>query len=95
MVVVGLAVIEKFLGRHEECRQEVSELIRDLQRVALRTPEEVRQRYPAAKILDGRLVVFKVRGNHFRLSSIFAYNTGRVVIVALETHAEYDRRTLR
>lgn len=95
MVVVGLALIEKFLGRHDECRQEVSELVRDLQRVTLRTPEEVRQRYPSAKVLDGRVVVFKIRGNHFRLSCTFAYNTSRVVIMALETHAEYDRRTLR
>lgn len=95
MVVVGRGRLVGFLKRHHECNQEVSELIRDLEGVELPTPESVRARYPSAKVLDGRVVVFKVRGNKFRLSVQVAYNTGRIVIVALETHAEYDRRVLR
>jgi len=39
--------------------------------------------------------VFKVRGNKYRLSAKVAYNTQKVLILAVETHAEYDRRTLR
>jgi mRNA interferase HigB len=95
MVVVGKKIVENFLRKHQECRQEVSELIRDLEAVQLVNPDAVRARYPSAKVLDGRVVVFKVRGNRYRLSAQLAYNTGRIVVLALETHAEYDRRTLR
>lgn len=95
MVVVGKGRLETFLKRHHDCQQEVSELIRDLEAASLPNPDAVRARYPSAKVLDGRVVVFKVRGNKFRLSVQVAYNTGTVVIVAIETHAEYDRRGLR
>lgn len=95
MVVVGRKHIDGFLRKHPECRQEVSELVRDLESAQLTHPEAVGARYPSAKILDGRIVVFKVRGNRYRLSVQIAYNTGLLVILAIETHAEYDRRTLR
>lgn len=95
MVVVGKQHVDKFLKHHPECRQEISELIRELERTHLPNPESLRARYPSAKILDGRIVVFKVRGNRYRLSVQVAYNTAVAVILAMETHAEYDRRTLR
>lgn len=51
--------------------------------------------YPSAKILDGQNVVFKIRGNKYRLVVTVAYASGVVVVEALETHAEYDRRKIR
>ncbi len=95
MDVLGLGRIQDFLKRHPECSTELSELVRDLEATVFAKPEDVRARYPSAKVLDGRTVVFKVRGNRFRLSTQFAYNTGKIVVLAMETHAEYDRRTLR
>jgi len=95
MVVVGRKHINGFLRKHPECRQEVSELLRDLESVQLPNPESVAARYPSAKILDGRTLVFKVRGNRYRLSVRIAYNTSVMVILAIESHAAYDRRNLR
>ncbi len=95
MVIVGRKHIDDFVERHPECRQELSELIRELEAARLASPPDLRAKYPSCKILDGRIAVFKVRGNRFRLSVQVAYNTQIVVIIAMETHAEYDRRTLR
>lgn len=95
MLVVGKEKVVAFLKRHHECAQEVNALLLDLESTELPTAEAVRGRYPSAKVLDGRTIVFKVRGNKFRLSVRIAYNTGIMVIIALETHAEYDRRQLR
>ena len=95
MVVVGKQLVAAFIAKHPECAEEVSELVRDLEVSQFPTPNSLRARYPSSKVLDGRVVVFKVRGNRYRMSVQVAYNTGRMVIIALETHAEYDRRTLR
>jgi mRNA interferase HigB len=95
MVVVGKKQVEAFLKQHQECREEVSELMRDLEATNLASPDALRARYPSAKVLDGRVVVFKVRGNRYRLSLQVAYNTGTIVVIALETHAAYNRRPLK
>lgn len=95
MVVVGLHHVESFLREHFECRQELSELIRELETANVPTPSALAARYPSVKILDGRVAVFKIRGNKFRLSAQIAYNTQLFVILAVETHAAYDRRRLR
>lgn len=95
MRVVGLEHVARFLKRHPECKTEIQSLVAELRETQFTKPEEVRNRYPSAKVLDGRNVVFKVRGNKYRLVSTFAYNTRLVVIEAIETHAEYDRRTIR
>ena len=95
MDVVGLNHVDAFIKKHQECRQELSELIRELEAASFATPLELSARYPSCKILDGRTVVFKVRGNKYRLSAKIAFNTQKLIILAMETHAEYDRRTLR
>jgi mRNA interferase HigB len=95
MIVVGQGIIHKFLKSHADCSADVAELVRDLESATLRSPDDVRLRYPSAKVLNGRLVVFKVRGNHYRLSMQIAYKTGIASVIALETHADYDRRNLR
>jgi mRNA interferase HigB len=95
MVVVGKKHINDFVAEHPECKQELSELVREFEASRFGTPLELKAKYPSGKILDGRIAVFKVRGNRYRLSIQVAYNTQIMVIIAMETHAQYDRRTLR
>jgi mRNA interferase HigB len=95
MLVVGLEHVESFLREHAECRQELSELVRDVDGARIPDPNALRDRYPSVKIIDGRMAVFKVRGNKYRLIARIAYNTQVFVILAVETHAAYDKRRLR
>jgi mRNA interferase HigB len=95
MVIVGRKRIDDFVAGHPECKQELSELVRELEASRFGNPLELKAKYPSCKTLDGRIAVFKVRGNRYRLSIRVAYNTQIMVVIAMETHAEYDRRTLR
>jgi mRNA interferase HigB len=65
-----------------------------LEAVHFSKPAALKEQYPSCKIIDGKTVVFKIRGNRYRLTASVAYNMGVVNIVAVETHAEYDRRRL-
>lgn len=92
MHLAGKAKVEDFLKHHDEVRQDVSELIRDLEQSRFATPAELLEKYPSARALDGKRVVFKIRGNKYRLCAIVAYNIGVMVIDFVGTHAQYDRR---
>jgi mRNA interferase HigB len=95
MQVIGRTDIEKFLSKHPELRREVSELFRDVERKSFHSMEDFRAQYPSIKVIDGRTVVFKVRGNKYRLSARVAFRPPVLRVIALETHAQYDRRELR
>ena len=95
MQVIGILEMAKFLDRHPDLNDEVDELIRDIETNRFSSMEEMRQRYPSMKTVDGKTVVFKVRGNKFRLSAKVNFVAGALRIIALETHAAYDRRDLR
>lgn len=95
MLVVGIEEIDSFLSRHPECQQELSELVRELQESTFPDPNALKAQYPSIKVIDGRTVVFKVRGNRYRLTATVAYKTQVLMVRAMQTHAEYDRKSLR
>lgn len=43
--------------------------------------------------LGGNVVIFNVKGNHYRLEVLVGYNTGIVVIRWAGTYAQYTKRT--
>lgn len=95
MRVIGRLEIQKFLDRHQELKQEISELFRDIERRSFTSMDDLRAQYPSIKVIDGRTVVLKVRGNRFRLSAKVVFSPQIMRIIALETHAQYDRRILK
>ena len=55
------------------------------------TPAEVRERFPNASILRNNRVVFRIRGNNYRLVAVVFYAGREVYIRFIGTHAEYNR----
>jgi mRNA interferase HigB len=47
--------------------------------------------FASADILAGNRVIFNIRGNRYRLVAQVAYNSGRVNVLWIGTHAEYDK----
>ena len=55
-------------------------------------PREIALRYPRASILPGgHRVVFRIKGNRYRLIAIVEFVGGIVGVRWIGTHAEYDR----
>jgi len=55
-------------------------------------PQEVKDRYASVSFLPGNVVIFNVRGNHYRLEVHVAYRSGLVTVLWIGTHREYDAR---
>ncbi len=51
---------------------------------------EVRQVFPSADAV-GKLTVFNIKGNAFRLITEINYDTGRIFLRHVLTHAEYGK----
>lgn len=56
------------------------------------TPQDIKDRYPAASFLHGNVVIFNVRGNNYRMQVNVAFKTRIVTVLWIGTHSEYDDR---
>ena len=61
-----------------------------LRRATWRTPAEMKAVYHNADVV-GRRTVFNIAGNKYRLIARVNYQTQRVFVLFIFTHAEYDR----
>jgi len=51
---------------------------------------ELREQIPSADLV-GRLIVFNIKGNSYRLIAEVFFDAGVVLLRAVLTHADYDR----
>ena len=54
-------------------------------------PSQVTERYPSASAVPGSRMVFRIRGNRYRMVVEVDYQRKEVYILFLGTHAEYNR----
>jgi mRNA interferase HigB len=61
-----------------------------VRRAAWQTPVEMKQIYHNADLV-GRRTIFNIAGNKYRLIARVNYQTQRVFVLHILTHAEYDK----
>ena len=54
-------------------------------------PRNIKARYPSASFIDGNRVVFNIGGNKYRLVVDVRWNWGKVFIVWIGKHSDYDK----
>lgn len=93
MDVRGLKVVQHFLKRHADCREELTQLIEELRGLVFPDPLSLRARFPSVRLISDNKVTFKLRGNYFRVLATVAYRSRLVIITDIVTHKEYDRNS--
>lgn len=93
MRITGRNTLDAFVGDHADARPWVENWIANAEAVRWCTPQDIKRSHASASFLAGNIVIFNVKGNHYRLEVRVAYNTGTVVVRWAGTHAEYDKRT--
>lgn len=91
MRVITRRVLRDFAIAHSDAKPALDAWYDDASRALWTTPGDITTQYPTASILPDNRVVFNIRGNHYRLVVKIHYNTGRVFVRFIGTHAEYDR----
>ena len=84
-------MLEDFAKRHADARGPLLAWFREVEMEDWDSPIKVRNRYPRASIVGKDRVVFRIKGNAYRLIVRVNYPHRAVVIRFIGTHAEYDR----
>lgn len=88
MIVVGVGRLTEFSHRHPDARPWLENWLAHTRGAVWKTPQDVKNRYRSASFPGGNRVIFNVRGNRYRMEATIAYETGRVAVNRIATHAE-------
>ena len=91
MIVHGREIIVEFFKKHADSKGPLKAWLQETCDSIWTSPQNVKERYDKASILQRNVVVFDIKGNTYRLVVKIAYNTRIVLIVWVGTHPEYDK----
>jgi len=91
MRVVGRHLVEACAQTHADARPALTLWLAAAEMASWDRPQRVLAEHPRASVIRGDLVVFRIKGNDYRLAARIDFANGVVRIVAVGTHAEYDR----
>ncbi|MDE2867866.1 MAG: type II toxin-antitoxin system HigB family toxin [Chloroflexota bacterium] len=91
MRIIAREPLDDFAKRHADARGPLLAWFREVEKEDWDSPSKVRDRYPRASIVGEDRVVFRIKGNAYRLVARVNYPYRVVVIRFIGTHAEYDR----
>ena len=91
MRIIAKKALYEFGGRHADSEIALREWHRIVKRVEWTKPTDVTDLFPTASIIEGNRVVFRIKGNSYRLIVWIAYRHKTVYIKWLGTHAEYSQ----
>ena len=95
MRVTGRKRLDDFCRKHADARAWIENWVADVESVAWRTPQDIRNRYASASFLPAGVVIFNVKGNAYRLEASVAYGAGLISVRWIGTHRAYDERNKR
>lgn len=91
MRVIAKKALRDFWENHPDCEQQLKSWYREASKANWQSPQDIKNNYPSASIIEGNRVVFDIKGNHYRLVVKINYDYGMVWIRFVGTHAEYDK----
>jgi mRNA interferase HigB len=92
MHIISPKRLRNFWTRFLEAMNPLRAWIRNAEHAHWQNFADVRKDYPSADLV-GQCVVFNIGGNKFRLVVKIQYKTGRIYIIHIMTHDEYDKGT--
>ncbi len=91
MRIIARKTLREYWGRHPESEQPLSAWYREVEQADWSSPTGVMERFPNASIISDNRVVFRIRGNNYRIVVKIFYPGKVVYIRFVGTHREYDR----
>ena len=90
MRIIRRGALKQFWQQHPDAKTSLESWYAVVRRANWKTPVELKQVYRNADLV-GRRTVFNIAGNKYRLIARVNYQTQRVFVLYLLTHAEYDK----
>jgi mRNA interferase HigB len=90
MHVISRKALREFTLRHPDSKTALDTWFRIINKNSFKSFYALRQKFPSADKV-GRLIVFNIGGNKYRLIVDIHFNRQKVYIHDVLTHAEYDK----
>jgi mRNA interferase HigB len=90
MRIISRKSLREFWERHPEAEGPLRAWFQVVSRTRFANFSELRTAFPSADKV-GRLIVFNIGGNKFRLVSSIHFNRGILYVRAVLTHRDYDQ----
>jgi mRNA interferase HigB len=94
MKIIGLEKIEEFAKLHADAKSQLQSWIAEVNESNWNIPNDINEKYNSASFLSNNVVVFNIKGNHYRLVTKINYKNAIVLIKNIGTHAEYSKWNL-
>ena len=104
MHITGEEKLNEFAQRHPNTRSSLNRWYNLIEQGSFKSLEDLRAMFPRASPVkvpaedfgqpgeEITLIVFNIGGNKARLTAFVRYKVQRVIILKVETHAEYSKR---
>jgi mRNA interferase HigB len=89
--IIAKRTLREFWTKHAESEQYLKTWYETAKSSNWRSPNEVKQTYANASILQDSRIVFNIKGNSYRLIVKFNFERQWAFIRFIGTHAEYDK----
>jgi mRNA interferase HigB len=89
MHIITRKRLNEFIARYADSKPSLQHWYKIVKQTKFKTFAELRTVFPNADQV-GKLTVFNIGGNKFRLIAAIHYNRQKIYIRAILTHSEYD-----
>lgn len=94
--MIGMNIVSKqtflhFCEEYPAAAEFLRAWYQEAEKAAWTCPQDVKDRYAHASIIQNNRVVFNIKGNDYRLIAGINYSFQAVYIKFFGTHAEYDK----
>ncbi len=90
MRIIKRGALVQFFQQHPDAKTSLESWYAVVRKANWKTPAEMKTVYHNADLV-GRRTVFNIAGNKYRLIARVNYQTQRIFVLHILTHAEYDR----
>ncbi len=90
MHVISRKALRTFWAKHPDSKSSLSRWFKSMTKHDYRSFNEIRATFPTADNV-GKLIVFNIGGNKYRLIASIHFNRGKIYIRHVLTHTEYDK----
>jgi mRNA interferase HigB len=89
--VLSKKVLREFWISYPSSEQQLKSWFLEAIKARWDSPNTVKEEFPNSKLIPGNRVIFRIKGNHFRLVVKVNYKYGMIWIRFIGTHNEYDK----
>ena len=92
MQILGKPKIMKFEQKHPQSREPLRAWVNEVEACHWKNTQDIKRRYRHASFLHHNQVIFNIGGRKYRLEVKVQFRYGKVLILEINTHAEYDKK---